>query len=199
MPALSRHTTSTAEAKARSEAAFLDATTALLAEGNAYGELGIEVIAQRAGFSRATFYAYFRDKRDLLFRLAERAAQDLYAQAGAWLDDGEGDMRAMLESVFQLFGTHRTVVGALVETATYDAEIARLWRDLHGRFIDAARGRIQRDHPELTADEAEARAFVIVWMTERTCFEHQAAPRVSDDALLDALELVWRTGLGQPG
>jgi TetR/AcrR family transcriptional regulator, ethionamide resistance regulator len=195
MPALSRRTTSAAQNKARSEAAFLDATTALLVEGNPYGELGVEVIAQRAGFSRATFYAYFSDKRDLLFRLGDRAAQDLYAEAGRWLELGDTEVGAMLESVLEVFATHRSVLGALAESATYDAEVAKLWRDLHGRFIEVATGRIRSEHPELSEDEARGRAFALVWMTERTCLEHLAAPQVSDDALLDALELFWRTGI----
>jgi AcrR family transcriptional regulator len=195
MPALSRRTSSTAQAKARTEAAFLDATTALLTEGRPYGELGIEQIAQRAGFSRPTFYAYFSDKRELLFRLAERAAQDLYSQAAAWLEADSVDVRQMLEAVLELFVTHRAVVGALVETATYDVEVARLWRELHGRFIDVGQARVQRQHPELPADAARGRAFVLVWMTERTFFEHLVAPQVSDQALLDAVELFWRTGV----
>jgi AcrR family transcriptional regulator len=196
MPALSRRTASTIEAKARTEAAFLDATTALLAQGSAYGELGIETIAQRAGFSRPTFYAYFSDKRDLLFKLAERAAHDLYAKAGEWLESGEQtETHEMLESVLRLFATHRVVLGALVETATYDPEVARLWRSLHDRFIDVARGRIAREHPELSEDEAAARAFALVWMTERACHEHQVAPRVSDEGLVAALDSFWRATL----
>lgn len=196
MPALSRRTASSLEAKARTEAAFLDAATALLAEGNPFGELGIETIAQRAGFSRATFYAYFADKRELLFKLGERAAGDLYAKAGEWMESGEDtDVRAMLQSVLELFATHRVVLGALVETATYDAEVARLWRELHDRFIDVATARIRRELPELSEDEAVGRAFALVWMTERTCYEHHVAPRSSDDGLLAALELFWRTGV----
>ncbi|HEY3186175.1 MAG TPA: helix-turn-helix domain-containing protein [Solirubrobacteraceae bacterium] len=199
MPTLSRRTASAAEARTRGEAAFLDATSALLEEGHPYGELGIELIAKRAGFSRATFYAYFRDKRELLVRLADRYAGNLYAESGGWLESGDGDLRIILESVLQLFRTHRGVVGALVEASTYDAEIAELWRELHGRFIDLARERIQREHPDLDADDAHARGFALVWMTERACYEHVVAPRVSDQALLNALELEWRTGVERAG
>jgi AcrR family transcriptional regulator len=100
---LSRQTASSATAKARGVAAFLQATTALLAEGHSYGELGIEMIAQRAGFSRATFYAYFHDKRELLFRLTEHFSTDLYAQTAEWLENRDGDLRATLSSVLDLF------------------------------------------------------------------------------------------------
>ncbi len=53
------------EARARGEAALLAAVEELVAGGTPYSELGIGQIAKAAGFSRATFYAYFTDKRDL--------------------------------------------------------------------------------------------------------------------------------------
>jgi hypothetical protein len=84
-----------------------------------------------------------------------------------------------------------------VETATYDDEIAHLWRDLHERFISVARDRIQRQHPDLQLDDADARAFTLVGMTERTCYEHLLTERLSDKAVLDALELLWRAGVEQ--
>lgn len=198
MPTLSRQTAASAEAKARSAAAFVQATTALLSEGRSYGELGIEVIAKRAGFSRPTFYAYFRDKRDLLFALTEHLSTDVDAQTASWLENRDEDLRAALASVLEVFRTHRGVVGALVEASTYDPEVAELWRDFHGRFISSAGDRIRREHPTLDPDAANARAFALVWMTERVCYEHLIAPNTSDRALLDAFELLWRAGVTQP-
>jgi AcrR family transcriptional regulator len=196
MPALSRRTTAATESKARSEAAFLEATTALLAEGTPYGELGVETIAQRAGFSRATFYAYFSDKRDLLMRLADTASQDLFAEAGRRLGEtGTDDLREMLTIALEVMVTHRTVLGAMAESATYDAEVAKLWRDLHNRFIEIGTARLRSERPDLPEDEARARAFALVWMTARSFLEHVAAPQVQDDSLISALELLWRTGI----
>src|SRR2546426_9705224 len=107
MPTLSRRTASAAEARARGEAALLDATTALLAEGHPYGELGIEVIAKRAGFSRATFYAYFRDKRQLLTRLVDRCAGDRYAQYSGWIETRVSALRAATDSYLKHCRSHR--------------------------------------------------------------------------------------------
>ena len=56
---------------------MLRATEQLLAEGSSYADLNVERIATAAGISRTAFYFYFRDKRDLLMRLAgdvDRAA-----------------------------------------------------------------------------------------------------------------------------
>jgi AcrR family transcriptional regulator len=196
VPTLSRRTASVADARARTEAALLEATTALLEEGTPFGELGIEVIAKRAGVSRPTFYAYFRDKRELLTKLASEAGESVYAEIGTWLEGDETDLRPTLAAVLKVFRTHRGVVGGLVESATYDPEIAALWRSMHNEFVDVTRDRIRRDQPTLSKKDAEARAFVLVWMTERTCYEHVIAPRVPDAAMVDALMLLWRTGLG---
>jgi AcrR family transcriptional regulator len=183
MPRLSRRT----EAEPATQAALLDAATELLEEGAPFGDLSVETIARRAGFSRATFYAHFRDKRALLFRLAERGEHDLYARTAAWLEAGVGDLRETVAAVLEVLRERRAVFGALVEAATYDDEVARLWRDLHARFAEVARDRILRDQPALDAAAAEARAFALVWMTERVLYEHVVEPRVDEDALLDAV------------
>lgn len=183
MPRLSRHT----DAEPAAQGALLDAATTLLEEGAPFGDLSVEAIARRAGFSRATFYAHFRDKRALLFRLAERGEHDLYARTAAWLEAGVGDLRETVAAVLDVLHERRAVFGALVEAATYDEEVARLWRDLHARFAEVARDRILREQPDLDPEAAEARAFALVWMTERVLYEHVVEPRVAEDALLDAV------------
>src|SRR3981081_4687209 len=56
--------------RAQVQAAVLQATEQLLAGGSSYADLNVERIATAAGISRTVFYFYFRDKRDLLMRLA---------------------------------------------------------------------------------------------------------------------------------
>jgi AcrR family transcriptional regulator len=198
MPTLSRRTATIDAAKARREEAFFAATTQLLEEGVSYAELGVEAIARRAGSSRATFYAYFVDKRELLLRLAERAAGDVEAETSAWLRGDRHDLRALMAAVLRLFDRHRQVAGALVEAATYDDEVSGVWRALHGRFIEAAVDHIASVQPRLDPQAVQARAFSLVWMTERACYEHLTAPRVDDDHLLDALTVLWHAGVHDP-
>ena len=76
--------------RAAIQAAVLEATEALLAEGTPYADLNIERIAKRAGISRTSFYFYFRDKRELLTRLTADVAELLYQQAEIWFS-GTGD------------------------------------------------------------------------------------------------------------
>jgi AcrR family transcriptional regulator len=192
MSPLARKTRTAAQARERGEAALLAAAEALVDEGTPFGDLAIEAIAARAGYSRATFYAYFSDKRALALALGERVGADLEAEAAGWLSDGRGELRATLSGVREVFARHRGAVTALVEAATYDEEVAAFWRDLHERFLVRALERVRLGDSSLTKAQAEARAFALVWSTERCLTEQLAVPRVDEDALIDALELFWR-------
>ncbi len=86
------------EKRAQIEAAVLEATEALLAEGASFAELGIERIATRAGISRTAFYFYFKDKRELLVRLTEDVNAQLVSAASTWWS-GEGELRVALRAI----------------------------------------------------------------------------------------------------
>ena len=115
--------------------------------------------------------------------------------ASPWLDDDGGDLRSTLEGVLAAFKEHSATLGALFEAATYDPEIAVFWRSFHELFVQSARDRALREDPSLELGDAEARAFALVWMTERALTENILAPRVDDGALLDAMERLWRSGI----
>src|SRR5215217_4167932 len=87
--------------RAATEAGVLAAAEALLEEGVAYADLGVERIARRRGISRTAFYFYFRDKRDLLFRLTQGVAEEFNGAAERWWagEPGPGGLRAALEEV----------------------------------------------------------------------------------------------------
>jgi AcrR family transcriptional regulator len=90
MAPLSRRTEAQSSKRAAVEASVVLATEQLLGEGASYPDLSVEQIATRAGISRTAFYFYFRDKRELLMRLTDGVAEQLYATAEHWWE-GEGD------------------------------------------------------------------------------------------------------------
>src|SRR6185369_6864889 len=98
--------------RAAIQAAVLAATQALLSEGASYSDLNIERIAGGAGISRTAFYFYFRDKRELLMRLTEDVAEQLYAEADRWYsgeDEAggpESQMREALGKIAALYEQH---------------------------------------------------------------------------------------------
>ena len=53
------------------------ATERLLSDGTPYTELSIQQLCSEAGIARSTFYVYFRDKPDLVARLAEETVAEL--------------------------------------------------------------------------------------------------------------------------
>jgi AcrR family transcriptional regulator len=172
--------------RAAIEESVLEATEALLSEGSSFAELNIERIATRAGISRTAFYFYFRDKRELLMRLTSEVNGQLMAAAEAWWS-GDADLGEALGRIAELYREHDALLRAVVEVSTYDDEVARYWRGLVGRFVDATRERIEAEQAAGRAQPGPAgpMAFALVWMVERTFYEQ----RVQDEPL-DAAELV---------
>lgn len=196
---LVRTTSSAADARRRGLTAFLDAAEALVAEGARYADLAVGGLAERAGFSRASFYAYFSDKRALAVAVGERFREHLEAEVGDWLrGTDDGTLADALRGTLQTFARHRGAVLLLAEASAYDAELAAFWRDLHGTFEELVRARLSQDHPEVADQDAAARAFTLAWATQAVVVEHLAAGRVDDDALVAALDRLWRAGLGLP-
>jgi TetR/AcrR family transcriptional regulator, ethionamide resistance regulator len=181
------------EKRAAVEAAVLRATEELLGHGATFAELNIERIATRAGISRTAFYFYFRDKRELLVRLTGEVNAELMAAADTWWS-GDAELREALERIAAIYRQHGALLRAVVEVSTYDEEVARFWRGLVGRFVDATRTRIEAEQEAGRAlpGPAGATAFALVWMVERTFYEQlvQEVP-VDPDELVTALSDVF--------
>jgi AcrR family transcriptional regulator len=183
--------------RAAVQGAVLAATEALLTEGASYADLNIERIATRAGISRTAFYFYFRDKRELLMRLTEDVNELLYQQADIWFSGAgapEPEIRQALTNIAALYAEHGVLLRAIVEVSTYDDEVARFWRGMLGRFVDASRRRIEAEQEVglSVARHAQATAFALCWMTERTMYQHlvQSGPMTAEE-MVDALVGIW--------
>jgi AcrR family transcriptional regulator len=187
--------------RAAVQAAVLRATEELLRDGTSYADLKVERIARGAGISRTAFYFYFRDKRDLLERLTEEVTAELYAQAAIWWS-GSGDpaaeLREALSRIAAVYGEHGVLLRAIVEVSTYDEDVARLWRSLVGRFVDATQRRIEEETTAGRAAVAQpaATAFALCWMTERTLYQ-QLVQELTIDVpdLVEALGAIWERSI----
>lgn len=182
----------TAEIRKANEQALLEATEALLLEGSAYADLSIEMIVRRAGLSRPTFYAYFEDKRALVLQLGAALEADLIDTAGPWLAFADVPLRDTLAGVLATFAQHRAALGAITEAATYDPDVNAFWQAFHDRFRPGAEGRITAGDPSLPPATVEARAYALIWMTERTFTEHLARPTVDEPSLVDEVTWLWK-------
>ncbi len=182
--------------RAQVQAAVLRATEELLAGGSSYADLNVERIATAAGISRTAFYFYFRDKRDLLMRLAGDVTELLYAQADIWFsgegDDPEREIGVAMTRLAELYREHGVLIRAIVEVSTYEEDIATFWRGLLNRFVDATARRIVLEG-QIPEDTAHATAFALTWMVERTFYQQlvQEQP-LPQDALVAAIVGIYR-------
>jgi TetR/AcrR family transcriptional regulator, ethionamide resistance regulator len=179
---------STTPKRAAVQAAVLEATEALLGGGATFADLGVERIANAAGISRTAFYFYFKDKRELLMRLTEDVTDLLYAAAEGWFTGTDDDLEQALREIGDLYRAHGPLLKAIVEVSTYDEEVARFWRELLGRFVEATRARLEQEGRAST--EARSVAFALVWMTERTFYQQMVQGDPVED-LPGALAQVW--------
>jgi len=193
---LSRRTDAQSAKRAAVEASVLEATQGLLAAGAPYTDLSVDRIAKAAGISRTAFYFYFRDKRELLMRLTEGVTDRLYGQAEAWWSaEGEAveQLAAALAAIVALYREHGVLLRAVVEASTYDEDVAQFWREVVGRFAEATRTRIEAELAAGRADAMDpaATAFALVWMTERTMYQHMVQRIEREADLVAALTTVW--------
>lgn len=172
-------------------------TEAMLSEGASFTDLSVERIATAAGIKRSGFYFYFRDKRELLMRLTEDVAEDLYGQAEAWWssgEDGASALRDALGEIITAYRRHGVLLRAIVEASAYDETVAGFWRALVGRFIEATRARIEAEQSEgrVAGLPAEVAAFSLVWMTERACYQALVQGRdVAAEDFREGIVAVW--------
>jgi AcrR family transcriptional regulator len=186
----------TAERRAEVEAAILSAAEELLEEGAAFPQLKVEDIARRAGIGRTGFYFYFRDKRELLMRLAEDVAEAFWEQSDRWWHgegDGAGELREIVGPVVRLWMRHAAVLSAVVQAAGYDETVREFWRSLAARFAEATRERIEHEQAAGRAESVPPpeTAFALVWMTERACYQHVEQERGDPEPLIEALTGIW--------
>lgn len=177
----------------RTRARLLDSTRVLIAERGAFAALSIAEIAAASGVSRPTFYAYFRDKRDLVLALGAEMERDIRAVADPWLAGEDVPLEQTLEGVLAGFRRHGPAVEAIVEASAYDVDVAAFWRAFHQWFVESGTRRALTADPEIGEEGARAAAFALVWMTERSFTEHLAVPQVGDAALISAVAGLWRS------
>ena len=187
------------------ERAILAAARSFL-ESNPFREMTVEGVMVRTGLSRPAFYAYFRDRYEVVTRLLEGIGGLLFALDWRWLSGGEVEEEARdvlvdaLRAGSRTFVEYGPVLRAIADAAGYDARVEQVYR--HGlieRLVGAVASRISRDveaglSPADLEPEQTARALVL--MTERYLLDAFGRPesRPSGEeraAVFAALEGIW--------
>jgi TetR/AcrR family transcriptional regulator, ethionamide resistance regulator len=187
------------------ERAILAAARAFLEE-RPFREMTVEAVMVRTGLSRPAFYAYFRDRYEVVTRLLEGIGGLLFALDWHWLSGGEVEEEARevlvdaLRAGSQTFVEYGPVLRAIADAAGYDAKVEQVYRyGLIERLVAAVASRISRDveagvSPADLEPEETARALVL--MTERYLLDAYGYPerrpsREESAAVFATLEGIW--------
>jgi TetR/AcrR family transcriptional regulator, ethionamide resistance regulator len=188
------------------ERAILLATRSFL-EKRPFRELTVERVMARTGLSRPAFYAYFRDRYDLVARLLEGIGGLLFAVDRRWLmgvEDRREEAREVLVDALrrgsETFVRYGPVLRAIADAASQDPRVEEVYRfGLIESLVVAVAERVTRDvergiSPSGLDPEETARA--LVFMTERYLLDAFGRPesRPSPEktaAVIGALEAVW--------
>jgi TetR/AcrR family transcriptional regulator, ethionamide resistance regulator len=194
------------------ERAILAAARAFLEE-RPFREMTVEEVMVRTGLSRPAFYAYFRDRYEVVTRLLEGIGGLLFALDWRWLSGGEGEeardvLVDALRAGSRTFVEYGPVLRAIADAAGYDARVEQVYRyGLIERLVAAVASRISRDveaglSPADLDPQETARALVL--MTERYLLDAFGRPerrpsRRESAAVFATLEEIWVRTLYGPG
>lgn len=123
MPKLSEEKKAVMESMTRE--ALYEAALSIIQEEGGPG-LTIEKLAASAGVAKGTVYNYFRDKKEIIYFVAERSMEDLIQQVQA-LDVESGDPLVVLEEGLDILLHHmfekRRTFSAMSRVLAEDAEM----------------------------------------------------------------------------
>lgn len=198
MPSVTRNRSHGPERRSAVESQVLAAVEQLLAEGLSYTEISVQRIISEAGIARSTFYVHFRDKTDLLSRLASTIRRSLFTITDWKVEYGVETLVTIFEEALAYHRKHQAVLSAVAEIAAYDPAVRSLYTaDLDSFDTRTVAGLAQdRNDGKTSADlDPTAAGRVIVWGGEAAIAHHIRVDDGSGDAAM-ARELaqIWWYG-----
>lgn len=184
---------------ASAEADIVAATLRLLTQ-TTFTQIGVQEICNEAGVARSTFYSNFKDKTDLLVRLASDVMSSTLGLTTAWKPrSGADGLAAAFLNVLTFYRKHSGVRQAVAEVATYDATVRDLWNRELSRFIEwtveSLRAEQVAGRTSTDLDVAIV-ARVIVVGGERAISDQVATGDAgSDAAFAEQLASIWWHGV----
>jgi TetR/AcrR family transcriptional regulator, ethionamide resistance regulator len=178
------------------EREILDAAERIVRE-RPPGDLTVTRVMDGTTLTRNAFYAYFRDRYDLIARLVERLRAEADAGMAAYVTAGD-DVTALgreaLASAARLWADHGELLRALSDAAARDADAARAWE----RFIEpthtAVMARVREDMRagRIAGVDPEPTVRALVAMNRASFMQELVGkPGADVDRLVDALHAIW--------
>ncbi|WP_440101625.1 TetR/AcrR family transcriptional regulator [Streptosporangium sp. H16] len=202
MTSVTRRRKDGAERPAPAEAQLLAAVERLLKRGEVFTEISVRQIIEEAGLSRATFYAHFRDKSQLLIRLSDTLRGSLVELARKWDpsagEDGAARYAKFFEEVIAIHRENFATLSALRELATYDPTVRDFYSADLEEFDEAVHKTLvdEQESGSTPADlDTVAASRVIVWGGAQAIARHISVDDGSGDvAFARELGKIWWHG-----
>ncbi|CCK24944.1 hypothetical protein BN159_0565 [Streptomyces davaonensis JCM 4913] len=180
-------------------AQVMSALQQLLDAGEAFSEISVQRILEEAKVSRATFYAHFQSKTDVLVRLTNELRESLLALAQEWEPSAGPDRLAQFfEDVVRIHRAHQSVITAVREAAAYDSTVDDFYTaDLEGFDENALQSLLSDQAAGLTPTDLDAVAAsrIIVWGGAQAIAHHIRVDDGSGDkAFARELAQIWWHG-----
>jgi AcrR family transcriptional regulator len=162
------------------------------------GALTIDDILEAAGVARATFYAHFSDKNDVIREIVAdmwRRATDLYARFAAIPVADEASVREWLDYACARWRKHHREVISLLREMPLEIDAAT------GRHLDEFVAIMIADgrHWRCPRDEAACRARLLIVQLERAMLDMARGTwPTSQQRLVDTLLGFWMNALRAP-
>jgi TetR/AcrR family transcriptional regulator, ethionamide resistance regulator len=167
-------------------------------------ELTVSSVMAETTLTRNAFYAYFRDRYDLIARLVERLRVEADARMEAFANAGGDPVTAgrdALMSAARLWAEHGELLRALAEAADRDAGAARAWDRFAAPSQVAVEGRVREEirQGKISGIDPEPTVRALIAMN-RACFSQELVgkPDADVDRLVDALHAIWLRALYCP-
>ena len=183
--------------KLRTRQAILTAVGEVLAR-RGVDALTIEDVLESAGIARATFYAHFSDKNEVIREVVAdmwRRASDLYAHFAALPVADEAAVRTWLNFLCGRWREHHEEVVSLLRGAPAEISAGS------GQHLDEFVGILVADgrHWRCSQDEAACRARLLIIQLERAMLDlARGAWPTSQEQLVNALLRFWMNALREP-
>jgi len=195
VPSVTRRTPAPARRGSASER-LIGATERLLDSGTPYIGLSVEQLCSEAGVARSTFYVHFRDKGELVIRVAERMLAQLSDAAEAWWAPGSdrGELLAATRRLVDVYARHRGVMVALSETAVYDPELRAVQEAMIDRRAEPLARLIEAGKADGSVRDLHTRETVIalIGMVEVACERLASGDEDELDRLAEAItSIAW--------
>jgi AcrR family transcriptional regulator len=173
-----------------------------LLDRKAYAEITVDDILTESGVARATYYANFKTKSELLLEVGGDLYRNALTVATPWwqLQSGASrrDLMDALGGIFDLYLPNKSTMAGLMEASAYEGEVqgqVRLLQQgsvlrLERHIRDGQRRGIVRDslYPKETAGW-------LIWMVERGLYQMATSANSRQQRrLLESLtDVVWYT------